>query len=72
MRTNSKRAFFAGGALLARRSPKRAAVVVGMAALLAAAGVPYGKWIRFLAPIYAGLFLLGLVAVGIAILIRLS
>jgi len=44
----------------------------GLMAILAAAGVPYGKWIRFLAPIYAGLFLLGLIAVGIAILIRLS
>jgi uncharacterized ion transporter superfamily protein YfcC len=44
----------------------------GLMAILAAAGVPYGKWIRFLAPIYAGLFLLGVVAVGIAILIGLS
>src|SRR5437764_2067074 len=44
----------------------------GLMAILAAAGVPYGKWIRFLSPIYAGLFLLGIVAVGIAILIRLS
>ena len=41
-------------------------------AILAASGVPYGKWIRFLAPVYAGLFLLGLVAVGMAILIRLA
>jgi len=41
-------------------------------AILAAANVPYGKWIRFLAPLYAGLFLLGLVAVGIAIVIGLS
>jgi len=44
----------------------------GTMAILAAAKIPYGKWIRFLAPIYGGLFLLGLVAVGIAILIRLS
>jgi uncharacterized ion transporter superfamily protein YfcC len=44
----------------------------GLMAILAAAGVPYGKWIRFLAPIYAGLFLLGGVAVGVAILIGLS
>ena len=44
----------------------------GLMAILAAAGVPYGKWIRFLAPIYAGLFLLGLIAVGIAIFFRLS
>jgi uncharacterized ion transporter superfamily protein YfcC len=32
----------------------------GLMAILAAAKVPYGKWIRFLAPIYAGLVLLGL------------
>jgi uncharacterized ion transporter superfamily protein YfcC len=44
----------------------------GLMAILAASKVPYGKWIRFLAPVYAGLFLLGLVAVGIAIVIRLS
>lgn len=44
----------------------------GVMAILAAAGVPYGKWIRFLAPICAALFLLGVVAVGIAILIGLS
>jgi len=43
----------------------------GLMAILAASSVPYGKWIRFLAPLYAGLFLLGLVAVGVAILIRL-
>ena len=41
-------------------------------AVLAAAGVPYGKWIRFLAPVYAGLFVLGLLAVGTAIAVRLS
>jgi uncharacterized ion transporter superfamily protein YfcC len=41
-------------------------------AILAASGVPYGKWIRFLAPVYAGLFLIGLVAVGIGILIGLG
>jgi len=44
----------------------------GLMAILAASKVPYGKWIRFLVPVYAGLFLLGLVAVGIAIVIRLS
>jgi uncharacterized ion transporter superfamily protein YfcC len=44
----------------------------GLMAILAAAKVPYGKWIRFLAPLYAGLFLLGLVAVGIAIVVGLS
>jgi len=44
----------------------------GIMAILAAAGVPYGKWIRFLAPICAALFLLGIVAVGIAILTGLS
>jgi uncharacterized ion transporter superfamily protein YfcC len=41
-------------------------------AILAASGVPYGKWIRFVAPIYAALFVLGLVAVGTGILIRLT
>jgi uncharacterized ion transporter superfamily protein YfcC len=41
-------------------------------AILAASGVPYGKWIRFLTPIYAALFVLGLVAVGAGILIRLT
>jgi uncharacterized ion transporter superfamily protein YfcC len=41
-------------------------------AILAASGVPYGKWIRFLTPIYVALFVLGFVAVGIAILIRLA
>src|SRR6266566_1289198 len=41
-------------------------------AILAASGVPYGKWIRFLAPVYAGLFLIGVVAVGVGILIGLS
>jgi uncharacterized ion transporter superfamily protein YfcC len=41
-------------------------------AILAASGVPFGKWIRFLAPVYAGLFLLGVVAVGTGILIGLG
>ncbi len=41
-------------------------------AILAASGVPYGKWIRFLAPVYAGLFLIGIVAVGIGIAIGLT
>ncbi len=41
-------------------------------AILAASGVPFGKWIRFLAPVYAGLFLLGVIAVGVGILLRLS
>jgi len=41
-------------------------------AILAASGVPYGKWIRFLAPVYVGLFLIGVVAVGIGILIGLG
>ena len=41
-------------------------------AILAASGVPYGKWIRFLAPVYAGLFLIGIVAVGIGIAIGLA
>jgi uncharacterized ion transporter superfamily protein YfcC len=41
-------------------------------AILAASGVPYGKWIRFLAPVYAGLFLIGGAAVIIGILIGLG
>ena len=41
-------------------------------AILAASGVPYGKWIRFVAPIYAALFVLGLMAVGTGILIGLT
>jgi uncharacterized ion transporter superfamily protein YfcC len=41
-------------------------------AILAASRVPFGKWIRFLAPVYAVLFLLGVAAVGIGILIRLA
>ena len=41
-------------------------------AILAASGVPFGKWIRFLAPVYAVLFLLGVAAVGIGILIGLA
>jgi len=41
-------------------------------AILAASGVPFGKWIRFLAPVYAVLFLLGVVAVGIGILVGLA
>jgi uncharacterized ion transporter superfamily protein YfcC len=44
----------------------------GLMAILAAAKVPYGKWIRFVVPIYAALFLLGLVAVGTAIVIGLA
>ena len=41
-------------------------------AILAASGVPYGKWIRFLVPVYAALFLIGVAAVGTGILIGLS
>jgi uncharacterized ion transporter superfamily protein YfcC len=41
-------------------------------AILAASGVPYGKWIRFLAPVYAGLFLIGGAAVIIGIVIGLG
>jgi uncharacterized ion transporter superfamily protein YfcC len=41
-------------------------------AILAASGVPYGKWIRFLAPVYAGLFLIGVAAVIMGILIGLK
>ncbi len=41
-------------------------------AILAASGVPYGKWIRFLTPVYAGLVLIGVVAVGTGILIGLT
>jgi uncharacterized ion transporter superfamily protein YfcC len=41
-------------------------------AILAAAGVPYGKWIRFIIPLYLLLFLLGFIAVAIGILIGLK
>lgn len=41
-------------------------------AILAAAGVPFEKWIRFVFPIYILLFVLGLLAVGIGILIGLK
>ena len=43
----------------------------GLMAILAAAGIPYGKWLRFLAPIYAGVALLGLIAIGVAFAIGL-
>lgn len=36
-------------------------------AILAAAGVPYGEWLRFAVPRFAALLALGLVAVGVAI-----
>ena len=41
-------------------------------AILAAAGVPFGKWVRFLIPLYIALFILGIIAVGIGILIGLK
>jgi uncharacterized ion transporter superfamily protein YfcC len=41
-------------------------------AILAAAGVPFGKWIRFVIPLYLLLFLLGVLAVGVGILIDLK
>lgn len=41
-------------------------------AILAAAGVPFEKWIRFVFPLYLLLFVLGLLAVGIGILIGLN
>ncbi len=43
----------------------------GLMAILVAARVPYGKWLRFLAPVYAALFALGGVAVLLAIAIGL-
>jgi uncharacterized ion transporter superfamily protein YfcC len=61
-------AFQYGGGLSDILVPTNGALM----AILAASGVPYGKWIRFLTPIYGVLFLLGLVAVGIAIVIGLS
>ena len=44
----------------------------GLMAILVASRVPYGKWLRFLAPIYAALFALGAVAVLLAIAIGLK
>ncbi len=43
----------------------------GMMAVLAAAGVPYDKWVRFALPLFAGLLALGAVAVTAAIVIGL-
>jgi uncharacterized ion transporter superfamily protein YfcC len=39
----------------------------GLMAIIAAAGVPYGRWIGFATRIYLALFALGLVALGIGI-----
>jgi uncharacterized ion transporter superfamily protein YfcC len=41
-------------------------------AILAAAGVRYEDWLRFLAPIYLWLFALAAVAVGVGIAVGLS
>lgn len=41
-------------------------------AVLAAAGVPYERWLRFVAPLYLVLFALGVVAVGVGILAGLQ
>ncbi|MBW3629906.1 MAG: YfcC family protein [Gemmatimonadetes bacterium] len=41
-------------------------------AVLIAAGVPYERWLRFIAPVFAGLFLLGMIAVGVGIAIGLQ
>jgi len=54
-----------GGGLCDILAPTNGALM----AILAASGVPFGKWLRFVAPVYAALFVLGAVAVvpGIAI-----
>lgn len=44
----------------------------GLMAILVASRVPYGKWLRFLAPIYAALFALGALAVLLAIAVGLK
>ncbi len=44
----------------------------GLMAILAAARVPYERWLRFLMPIYLGLVVLGAIAIGLAIAIRLA
>jgi uncharacterized ion transporter superfamily protein YfcC len=40
-------------------------------AVLIAAGVPYERWLRFVVPVFAALFALGAVAIGVGIAIRL-
>jgi uncharacterized ion transporter superfamily protein YfcC len=40
-------------------------------AVLIAAGVPYERWLRFVVPVFAALFALGAVAVGVGIAVRL-
>src|SRR2546423_4240467 len=57
-----------GGGLADMLVPTNGALM----AILAACGVPYGEWIRFLTPVYAGMVLIGVVAVGTGILIGLS
>lgn len=61
-------AFQYGGGLCDLLAPTNG----GLMAVLAASKVPYGKWLRFLAPVYAALFALGAVAVLIAIAIGLK
>jgi uncharacterized ion transporter superfamily protein YfcC len=39
----------------------------GLMAIIAAAGVPYDRWIAFAARVYLALFVLGIVALGIGI-----
>jgi uncharacterized ion transporter superfamily protein YfcC len=41
-------------------------------AVLAAAGVPFDRWIRFAAPLFLLLFVLGAAAVAVAIVLRLG
>jgi uncharacterized ion transporter superfamily protein YfcC len=43
----------------------------GLMAVLAAARVPYERWLRFLMPVYLGLVLLGMIAIGVALATRL-
>jgi len=44
----------------------------GMMAILAAAGVRYDEWLRFLGPLYLLLFALGAVAVVVGIAVGLT
>ncbi len=44
----------------------------GLMAILAAARVPYERWLRFLLPLYLALIALGMIAIGVAIAIRLA
>ncbi len=49
-----------------------APTVGALMAILGAAGVPYGRWLRFMLPLYAALLALGIVAVIVAVAIGLQ